>query len=61
MIPIAINQAAYRYLKQKYPLSEALAMPRVYKYEVQYILKVILELIGLMIMKFILSLKMLKE
>ncbi len=33
MIPIAINQAAYRYLKQKYPLSEALAMPRVYKYE----------------------------
>jgi gamma-glutamyltranspeptidase/glutathione hydrolase len=33
MIPIAINQSAYRYLKQKFPLGEALAMPRVYKYE----------------------------
>ena len=33
MIPIAINQVAYRYLKQKYPLSDALIMPRVYKYE----------------------------
>ena len=33
MIPIAINQVAYRYLKQKFPLSDALIMPRVYKYE----------------------------
>ena len=32
MIPIAINQVAYRYLKQKYPLNDALTMPRVYKY-----------------------------
>ena len=32
MIPIAINQVAYRYLKQKYPLNDALIMPRVYKY-----------------------------
>ena len=33
MIPIAINQVAYRYLKQKIPLVESLIMPRVYKYE----------------------------
>jgi len=32
-IPIAINQVAYRYLKQKYTLIDALTMPRVYKYE----------------------------
>ena len=30
-IPVAINQVAYRYLKQNLPLSEALFMPRVYK------------------------------
>ena len=33
MIPLAINQVAYRYLKQKYPLNDALIMPRVYKYD----------------------------
>ena len=33
MIPIAINQVAYRYLKQKYPLNDALFLPRVYKYD----------------------------
>ena len=32
-IPVAINQVAYRYLKQNLPLSEALFMPRVYKYD----------------------------
>tara|TARA_B100001027_G_scaffold44611_1_gene28910 strand:+ start:3991 stop:5595 length:1605 start_codon:yes stop_codon:yes gene_type:complete len=30
-IPIAINQVAYRYLKQNFPLTEALIMPRVYQ------------------------------
>ena len=30
-IPVAINQVAYRYLKQNVPLSEALFMQRVYK------------------------------
>jgi gamma-glutamyltranspeptidase len=29
-IPVAINQVAYRYLKQNLPLGEALFMPRVY-------------------------------
>ena len=32
-IPIAINQVAYRYLKQKFPLNDALFMPRVYMFE----------------------------
>ena len=32
-IPVAINQVAYRYLKQKFPLNDALFMPRVYMFE----------------------------
>lgn len=32
-IPLAINQVAFRYLKQNFSLSDALFMPRVYKYE----------------------------
>ena len=32
-IPIAINQVAYRYLKQNFSLSESVFLPRVYKYE----------------------------
>ena len=32
-IPIAINQVAYRYLKQKFRLYDALVMPRTYMYD----------------------------
>ena len=32
-IPVAINQVAFRYLKQNLPLHESLIMPRVYKYD----------------------------
>ena len=40
-IPIAINQVAYRYLKQKFRLYDALVMPRTICMKVQDMLKVI--------------------